>query len=190
MTARCPGFSPSRRTTGLLAAIGPSFARYDDGRVVDALAADERHLNFRGFVHGAVIACVLDIALGDNIVAASATAVHLGRRLAHPTARSPSMDEPARPVPPPSRSPTTHRTEHRPSTASPNSTSRPRQLRPVRRRLRAGPPPVRRHPPRGGRRCRVHRRQLGLAARRRPRVRGQGELPRVVRLRGVPGDHR
>ena len=94
-----------------MAALGPSFVRYDDGRVTDALAVDERHLNSRGFVHGAVISCLLDIALGDNIVAASAepitgvtstltvhfvgtaaggdwleasaTAVHVGRRIAH-----------------------------------------------------------------------------------------------------------
>lgn len=70
-----PGFAPSRRTTGLLAAIGPCFVRHEGHRVTNALTIDERHLNSRGFVHGAVIACLLDITLGDNIAAAATESV-------------------------------------------------------------------------------------------------------------------
>ncbi len=106
-----PGFAPSSRTTGLISVIGPCYVRQEERQVTNALVADERHLNSRGFVHGAVIACLLDITLSDNIVAAlpqpaggvtatltvhyidkavagdwleaSATAVQQGRRLAH-----------------------------------------------------------------------------------------------------------
>jgi uncharacterized protein (TIGR00369 family) len=105
------GFHPSPRTTGLVGALGPVYVRRDEGRVVHGLTIDERHLNSRGFVHGAVIACLLDITLGDNValeaetnrggmtatltvhytgravrgdwLEATATATQPGRRLAH-----------------------------------------------------------------------------------------------------------
>jgi uncharacterized protein (TIGR00369 family) len=99
----------ARRRSGLVGLIGPLYARHNGDGVAVGLRVDERHLNTRGFLHGGVIAALLDIALSDNISArgtrgsvtanltiqyvakskpgdwleASASSVDVGRRLAH-----------------------------------------------------------------------------------------------------------
>lgn len=98
-----------RRQSGLIGVIGPLYARHNEDGVAVGLRVDERHLNTRGFLHGGVIAALLDIAFSDNVSArgplgavtenltvqyvaksrpgdwleASASAVDVGRRLAH-----------------------------------------------------------------------------------------------------------
>jgi uncharacterized protein (TIGR00369 family) len=98
-----------RRQSGLIGAIGPLYARRNEDVVTVGLRVDERHLNTRGFLHGGVIAALLDIAFSDNVSArgtlgavtanltvqyvaksrpgdwleASASSVDVGRRLAH-----------------------------------------------------------------------------------------------------------
>lgn len=98
-----------RRQSGLIGAIGPLYARRNEDGVAVGLRVDERHLNTRGFLHGGVIAALLDIAFSDNVNArgtfgavtanltiqyvaksrpgdwleASASSVDVRRRLAH-----------------------------------------------------------------------------------------------------------
>ena len=98
-----------RRKSGLIGVIGPLYARRNEDGVAVGLRVDERHLNTRGFLHGGVIAALLDIAFNDNVSArgslsavtanltvqyvaksrpgdwleASASSVDVGRRLAH-----------------------------------------------------------------------------------------------------------
>ncbi len=60
------GFEPSRRTSPFLDVIGPVYTRAGEGEVLLGLRARTEHLNTRGFVHGAVLAALLDVVCGRN----------------------------------------------------------------------------------------------------------------------------
>ena len=60
------GFEPSLRTSPFLDVIGPVYTRAGEGVVLLGLRARTEHLNTRGFVHGAVLAALLDVVCGRN----------------------------------------------------------------------------------------------------------------------------
>jgi uncharacterized protein (TIGR00369 family) len=60
------GFEPSRRTSPFLDLIGPVYTRAGEGAVLLGLRARTEHLNTRGFVHGAILAALLDVVCGRN----------------------------------------------------------------------------------------------------------------------------
>src|SRR6266566_1611849 len=60
------GFEPSRRTSPFLNGIGPVYSRTGEGGGLLGLRARAEHLNTRGFVHGAVLAALLDVVCGRN----------------------------------------------------------------------------------------------------------------------------
>jgi acyl-coenzyme A thioesterase 13 len=57
------GFQPSQRSSAYLDLVGPLFEK-PDGEYRIGLAVDDRHVNARGFCHGALLAMLADIALG------------------------------------------------------------------------------------------------------------------------------
>src|SRR4029453_25355 len=65
------GFKPSGRSSNFLETVGPLYEREQDGDYRIGLFVDERHVNNRGFCHGALMALLAD--------------VHLGRLCAHST---------------------------------------------------------------------------------------------------------
>jgi len=65
------GFQPSGRTSAYLDLVGPIFEKVEgDYRI--GLFVDERHVNARGFCHGALLAMLADIELG-RVLARSET---------------------------------------------------------------------------------------------------------------------
>ena len=119
MSADVPaGFEPSGRTGPFLDLIGPVYTRTGERGVVLGLRARSEHCNARGFVHGAVLAALLDVVCGRNCPAypnlltvsltvdyvasaedgdwleASATVTRAGRRLAFADGRVEAAGEP------------------------------------------------------------------------------------------------
>ena len=62
-------FEPSRRTSPFLDLIGPVYTRTTERGILLGLRARTEHLNTRGFVHGAVLAALLDVVCGRNCAA-------------------------------------------------------------------------------------------------------------------------
>jgi acyl-coenzyme A thioesterase 13 len=60
------GFEPSGRTGPFLDLIGPVYTRTGERGVLLGLRARGEHCNARGFVHGAVLAGLLDVVCGRN----------------------------------------------------------------------------------------------------------------------------
>jgi acyl-coenzyme A thioesterase 13 len=58
------GFSPSRRSSNLLDLLGPLFERDGEGGYRIGLRVDTRHINAKGFCHGAVLGLLADVHLG------------------------------------------------------------------------------------------------------------------------------
>lgn len=58
------GFTPHGRSSPYFDLVGPLLARRAEGGTEFALRIDGRHLNARGFAHGAVLAGLADVALG------------------------------------------------------------------------------------------------------------------------------
>lgn len=58
------GFTPSRRTSNLLDLLGPLFESGSGSSYRIGLRVDERHVNARGFCHGALLALLADVHLG------------------------------------------------------------------------------------------------------------------------------
>lgn len=63
--------SSSARTGPFFDLIGPIHTLTDDRGVVLGLRVAEKHLNARGFVHGAIICGLLDVAIGRNVTAST-----------------------------------------------------------------------------------------------------------------------
>jgi acyl-coenzyme A thioesterase 13 len=63
------GFEPSRRTSPFLDLIGPVYTRTTERRILLGLRARTEHLNTRGFVHGAILAAMLDVVCARNCAA-------------------------------------------------------------------------------------------------------------------------
>jgi acyl-coenzyme A thioesterase 13 len=67
MSAEVPaGFEPSARTGPFLDLIGPVYTRTGERGILLGLRARSEHCNARGFVHGAVLAALLDVVCGRN----------------------------------------------------------------------------------------------------------------------------
>lgn len=64
MESPLPGFQLFDRSSPFVDLIGPLWSRRGDEGLEFALAIDERHLNGRGFAHGAVLSGLADVALG------------------------------------------------------------------------------------------------------------------------------
>jgi len=119
MSADVPaGFEPSGRTGPFLDLIGPVYTRAGERGILLGLRARSEHCNARGFVHGAVLAALLDVVCGRNCRAypnmltvsltvdyiasaqdgdwleASATVTHAGRRLAFADGRVEAAGKP------------------------------------------------------------------------------------------------
>jgi acyl-coenzyme A thioesterase 13 len=60
------GFEPSRRTSPFLDLIGPVYTSNGERGILLGLRARTEHLNTRGFVHGAILAALLDVICGRN----------------------------------------------------------------------------------------------------------------------------
>jgi acyl-coenzyme A thioesterase PaaI-like protein len=60
------GFEPSRRTSPFLDMIGPVYTSNGERGILLGLLARTGHLNARGFVHGAILAALLDVVCGRN----------------------------------------------------------------------------------------------------------------------------
>lgn len=58
------GFAPHHRSSPFLDLIGPLLSRRAESGVEFALRIDDRHVNARGFAHGAILAGLADVALG------------------------------------------------------------------------------------------------------------------------------
>jgi acyl-coenzyme A thioesterase 13 len=58
------GFAPHDRSSPFLDLIGPLLSRRSQTGIEFALRIDDRHVNARGFAHGAVLAGLADVALG------------------------------------------------------------------------------------------------------------------------------
>ena len=63
------GFEPSRRTSPFLDLIGPVYTRTTERGILLGLRARTEHLNTRGFVHGAILAAMLDVVCARNCAA-------------------------------------------------------------------------------------------------------------------------
>jgi len=63
------GFEPPRRTSPFLDLIGPVYTRTTERGVLLGLRARPEHLNTRGFVHGAILAAMLDVVCARNCAA-------------------------------------------------------------------------------------------------------------------------
>ena len=119
MSAEVPaGFEPSARTGPFLDLIGPVYTRTGERGILLGLRARSEHCNARGFVHGAVLAALLDVVCGRNCRAypnmltvsltvdyvasaqdgdwleASATVTRAGRRLAFADGRVEAAGKP------------------------------------------------------------------------------------------------
>jgi uncharacterized protein (TIGR00369 family) len=66
------GFKPSARSSNFLKTVGPLYERELQGDYRIGLFVDERHVNNRGFCHGALMALLADVHLG-RLCARSAT---------------------------------------------------------------------------------------------------------------------
>ncbi len=67
MSAEVPaGFEPSERTGPFFDLIGPVYAKTRECGILLGLRARAEHCNARGFVHGAVLAALLDVVCGRN----------------------------------------------------------------------------------------------------------------------------
>ena len=60
------GFEPSRRTSPFLDMIGPVYTMTGERGIRLGLRARTEHCNTRGFVHGAILAALLDVVCGRN----------------------------------------------------------------------------------------------------------------------------
>ena len=60
------GFEQSRRSSPFLDMIGPVYTRAGEDGILLGLRARTEHLNTRGFVHGAILAALLDVICGRN----------------------------------------------------------------------------------------------------------------------------
>jgi uncharacterized protein (TIGR00369 family) len=69
------GFEPSARTDPYLDMIGPLYTKVGGGGIVLGLHARTEHCNARGFVHGAVLAALLDTVCGWSCGAPDGTRV-------------------------------------------------------------------------------------------------------------------
>jgi acyl-coenzyme A thioesterase 13 len=58
------GFRFSARSSNFLETVGPPYEREQDGDYRIGLFVDERHVNNRGFCHGALMALLADVHLG------------------------------------------------------------------------------------------------------------------------------
>jgi uncharacterized protein (TIGR00369 family) len=63
------GFELSRRTSPFLDLIGPVYTRTTERGILLGLRARTEHLNTRGFVHGAILAAMLDVVCARNCAA-------------------------------------------------------------------------------------------------------------------------
>jgi len=115
------GFQPSPRTSPFLDMIGPVYTSTGERGILLGLRARTEHLNTRGFVHGAILAALLDVVCGRNCAVqtgllglvtvsltvdyvaagrdgdwleASATVTRVGRRLAFAHGRVEAEDKP------------------------------------------------------------------------------------------------
>lgn len=59
-----PGFAPSARTSNLLDLLGPIYEAGSGADYRIGLRVDERHINAKGFCHGALLAMLADVHLG------------------------------------------------------------------------------------------------------------------------------
>ncbi len=67
MSAEVPaGFEPSERTGPFFDLIGPVYTKTGERGILLGLRARAEHCNARGFVHGAVLAALLDVVCGRN----------------------------------------------------------------------------------------------------------------------------
>ena len=67
MSADVPaGFEPSERTGPFFDMIGPVYTKTGERGILLGLRARAEHCNARGFVHGAVLAALLDVVCGRN----------------------------------------------------------------------------------------------------------------------------
>lgn len=67
MSAEVPaGFEPSERTGPFFDLIGPIYTKTGERGILLGLPARAEHCNARGFVHGAVLAALLDVVCGRN----------------------------------------------------------------------------------------------------------------------------
>jgi uncharacterized protein (TIGR00369 family) len=67
MSADVPaGFEPSERTGPFFDLIGPVYTKPGERGILLGLRARAEHCNSRGFVHGAVLAALLDVVCGRN----------------------------------------------------------------------------------------------------------------------------
>jgi acyl-coenzyme A thioesterase 13 len=66
MTEVPAGFEPSRRTSPFLDMIGPVYTMTGERGILLGLRARTQHCNTRGFVHGAILAALLDVVCGRN----------------------------------------------------------------------------------------------------------------------------
>jgi acyl-coenzyme A thioesterase 13 len=71
------GFEPSGRTGPFFDLIGPVFTRTGGRGVLLGLRARGEHCNARGFVHGAVLAALLDVVCGRNCSALAPSSPNL-----------------------------------------------------------------------------------------------------------------
>ena len=58
------GFEPLSRTSPFTRLLGPIYQKTDSTGLVIGLAAEEKHCNARGIVHGGVLGSLADIAMG------------------------------------------------------------------------------------------------------------------------------
>ncbi len=63
------GFEPPRRTSPFLDLIGPVYTCTTERGILLGLRARTEHLNTRGFVHGAILAAMLDVVCARNCAA-------------------------------------------------------------------------------------------------------------------------
>jgi uncharacterized protein (TIGR00369 family) len=67
MSADVPaGFEPSERTGPFFDLIGPVYTKPGERGILLGLRARAEHCHSRGFVHGAVLAALLDVVCGRN----------------------------------------------------------------------------------------------------------------------------
>ena len=64
MSAIPEGFEPLSRTSPFTELLGPIYQKIGSSGLVIGLAAEEKHCNARGIVHGGVLGTLADIAMG------------------------------------------------------------------------------------------------------------------------------
>jgi acyl-coenzyme A thioesterase 13 len=72
-----PGFAPSPRTGPFFDLIGPVYTSTGERGILLGLRARTEHCNARGFVHGAVLAALLDVVCGRNCSALTPSSPNL-----------------------------------------------------------------------------------------------------------------